>query len=73
MVDTSTFTISPLRRNSFVLGMPWHTTSLMLTHTLFGKPSYRKGAGMASWSVVKQYTMWSISAVDIPSRIFSEM
>ena len=28
---------------------------------------------MASWSVVKQYTIWSISAVDMPSRMFSEI
>lgn len=58
-------------KQKIVKGIPL-VTSLMLVHTLLGKPSYMKGAGMASWSVVKQYTMWSISAVDMPSRMFSE-
>ena len=63
--------MSPLFNTSRVLGMPWHTTSLMLVQTLLGNPSYMNGAGMASWSVVKQYTMWSMSAVVMPSRMFS--
>ena len=36
MVETSTLIISPLFRISFLLGIPWHTTSLMLVQTLLG-------------------------------------
>jgi hypothetical protein len=68
IVVTSTFTMSPSRRTSVLLGMPWHTISFRLVHTAAGNPLYPSWLGTPPRLFVSSRTQRSISAVAIPAR-----